>query len=87
MDRVLFTSNSDEWATPSELFDELNNEFHFDLDACATDDNHKVSNYYTKADNALTKNWGGTECFAIRHIVRLINGLLKHFMKPGTTTR
>lgn len=55
----VFSSQTDEWATPQWLFDELNAEFHFDLDPCATDENHKCAEYYTKADSGLAKNWGG----------------------------
>lgn len=55
----VFSSQTDEWATPQSLFDKLNAEFHFDLDPCATDENHKCAEYYTKADDGLTKNWGG----------------------------
>lgn len=54
-----FSSNSDEWETPQNLFDELNREFNFDLDVCATSDNHKCPVYFTKEDNGLSKNWGG----------------------------
>ena len=39
--KAMFTSNSDEWETPQELFNELDDEFHFTVDACATDENHK----------------------------------------------
>lgn len=74
---VLFSSNSDEWATPQWLFDELNEEFDFTLDPCATEENHKVSNYLTKYDNSLAISWGGRESFAIRHIARLTSGLRK----------
>ena len=56
--KALFTSNSDEWATPQALFDELNNEFNFNLDVCATEENHKCEAYFTKADDGLSKNWG-----------------------------
>jgi site-specific DNA-methyltransferase (adenine-specific) len=31
---VLFSSNTDNWSTPKWLFEELNNEFHFDMDPC-----------------------------------------------------
>ena len=41
MDRILFSSQTDMWATPQDLFDELNEEFHFDLDPCATYENAK----------------------------------------------
>lgn len=60
---VMYSSKSDEWATPQWLFDELNNEFDFTLDACATDENHKCTNYYTIEQNGLAKNWGGQRVF------------------------
>ena len=37
----LFSSATDEWETPQELFDELNAEFEFNLDACADFNNWK----------------------------------------------
>lgn len=56
---LLRSSKSDEWETPDALFQDLDKEFHFNLDACASSENHKCDMYYTKADNALLKNWGG----------------------------
>ena len=53
----LFSSKSVEWGTPQALFDALNQEFGFGLDAAASDTNHKVPHYYTKDDDALTKEW------------------------------
>lgn len=50
-------STSDEFGTPQELFDELNKEFNFVLDAAASERNHKCLWYYSKEDDALTKNW------------------------------
>jgi hypothetical protein len=35
MNKVLFSSTSDNWATPQDLFDMLNEEFKFNLDPCA----------------------------------------------------
>ena len=55
----LFSSNSDEWATPQKLFDDLNNEFDFELDVCATEENHKCPEYFTKEQDGLSKNLGG----------------------------
>lgn len=54
---VHFSSKTVEWETPQALFDELNKEFHFDLDVCATKENAKCEKYYTLEDNGLTKNW------------------------------
>ena len=56
---VLFSSKSDEWSTPQTLFDTLNEEFHFTLDPCATDENAKCKMYYTISENGLEKTWTG----------------------------
>jgi len=54
----MVSSKSNEWETPKWLFDELNTEFGFTLDPCATKENHKVKHYYTKEDDGLSKDWG-----------------------------
>ena len=56
---VMFSSKTDAWATPKAFFAELDKEFHFDLDPCADEFNHKCEKYYTIADNGLLKEWGG----------------------------
>ena len=58
---ALLTSNSDEWSTPQDIFDELDAEFDFDLDPCATDENHKCLVYFTKEEDGLKKSWGGVQ--------------------------
>lgn len=57
----LFTSNTPEWETPQDFFDKLDQEFHFDLDIAANDNNHKCVRYYTKEMDGLANqaNWGG----------------------------
>ncbi len=57
---VHFKSDSPEWSTLDDLFDELNDIFHFDLDACASRDNAKCRRYFTQQDNALNQRWTGT---------------------------
>lgn len=37
----MFSSATDEWATPQAFFDELNGEFHFTLDPAANEANQK----------------------------------------------
>lgn len=39
--KLFFSSKTNEWYTPQYLFDELNKEFNFTLDPCATLENHK----------------------------------------------
>lgn len=63
MNQGLFTSTTNRWATPQEFFDELDSEFHFNLDPCADADNHKCPKYYTEADDGLSKNWEGHRVF------------------------
>jgi phage N-6-adenine-methyltransferase len=42
---VMFSKASDEWATPQDFFDRLNAEFHFTVDAAATKENAKCSDF------------------------------------------
>jgi phage N-6-adenine-methyltransferase len=59
---ALFTSNKDEWSTPQNLFDQLNQEFHFILDPCCTKENAKCGNIFTKVEDGLKQDWNiGTE--------------------------
>ena len=56
---VMFSSATDNWETPQDFFDKLNSEFHFDLDVCADEINHKCDKYYTKQQDGLTMPWKG----------------------------
>lgn len=57
--RAMMPGSRDDWETPEWLFKELDSEFHFTLDAAASDTNHKCDKYFTKKDDALLRNWGG----------------------------
>lgn len=59
MNKVLFSSEKDDWETPQDFFNELDREFHFDLDPCASHHNHKCKKYFTKEDNGLMQDWSG----------------------------
>ena len=50
---VMFSSKTDAWATPQRFFDELNREFNFELDVCATPENAKCRRFYTKEQDGL----------------------------------
>lgn len=58
--KALYYSKTDMWETPQELFDELDKEFHFDLDVCATAENAKCKNFYTPEQDGLSQPWKGT---------------------------
>lgn len=60
--KALFSSKSDEWETPQDVFNALHSEFHFTLDACATEQNHKCERFFTPLQDGLLQDWGGVCC-------------------------
>lgn len=85
---VMFSSATDEWATPQDLFDKLDAEFHFNLDPCANEDNHKCATYFTKEQNGLIQNWGGYCVFCNppygRETEKWVRKALEESRKPDT---
>lgn len=51
------SSASNEWTTPRWLFDELDAEFHFDLDAASTHENALCEMHYTAEEDGLSQPW------------------------------
>jgi len=60
---VHFSSKTNEWTTPLDLFNKLNEEFRFTLDPWATKENAKCDKFYTKKDDGLSKDWTGERVF------------------------
>ncbi len=60
---IMFSSKTDQWETPQELFDKLNKEFDFTLDPCADENNHKCKRYYTKKQDGLLQSWENERVF------------------------
>jgi len=60
---VHFSSQTNEWATPQDFFNELNKEFNFTLDPCATKENAKCQKFYTFEDDGLKQSWDGQRTF------------------------
>ena len=54
---VHFTNKSNEWETPRSLFKELDDEFNFTIDVCATKESAKCERFYTKQTNGLAQSW------------------------------
>jgi phage N-6-adenine-methyltransferase len=50
-------NSKDCWATPTDLFNMLNAEFKFNLDACANQHNYKCAHYYDEVRDCLNVNW------------------------------
>lgn len=58
---LFFSSKTDLWATPAGFFADLDAEFHFNLDPCATAENAKCKRYFTAGQDGLKQDWGGGE--------------------------
>lgn len=63
VNQALFSTGKNDWATPQALFDELDAEFHFTLDPCATPETAKCAKFYTEEDNGLVQDWTGETVF------------------------
>lgn len=57
--------DADSYETPSWLFKWLDDEYNFDIDLCASDNNHKLPVYYTIDDSCINQDWSerGTMAF------------------------
>ncbi len=60
---VMFSSKTDLWATPIDFYNKLDDEFNFNLDPCANDDNHKCDTYFTQEQDGLNQDWEGYTVF------------------------
>ena len=63
MNSAMFSSATPEWETPQWLFDALNARFHFTLDVCATPENAKCAQYFTREDDGLAQGWLRERCW------------------------
>ena len=59
----MWSSATDDWSTPQNIFDTLDREFNFTLDPCATPENAKCKLFYTKKENGLAQSWVGHSVF------------------------
>lgn len=85
---LMFSSNTDLWATPQEFFDKLNRVFKFTVDVCAIPDNAKCQQYYTPDKNGLEQDWQGV-CWMNppygRGITEWVEKAYKSAKENGTT--
>lgn len=56
---VHYSSATPEWETPQDLFDDLDIEFSFTVDVCASAANAKCKRYFDTATDGLTQEWTG----------------------------
>lgn len=86
---VHYSSKTNEWATPQDFFDKLDEEYRFTLDPCATNENHKCELYFTIEDDGLKQDWSGHNVFVNppygREIKHWVEKSYKESLKPNTT--
>lgn len=84
----MFSSKTDLWSTPQDFYNKLNEEFNFNLDPCATDENAKCKLYFTVNDDGLTQNWQGHTVFCNPPYGRVLKEWVKkchdESLKPNT---
>lgn len=91
--KKIHINNDDNYATPPELYNELNNEFNFDFDPCPYNE-EKI----TPETDGLLKNWGKSnfvnppysrklkEAFVLKAIEEQKNGNTSVFLVPVSTS-
>ncbi|MEW9106742.1 DNA N-6-adenine-methyltransferase [Paenibacillus sp.] len=80
---AMFSSETDMWATPQWLFDELNHEFGFETDVCAVDGNAKCLKYFTPEIDGLSQTWEGV-CWMNPPYGRTIGKWMKKAFESST---
>ena len=87
--KACFSSKTDNWATPQDFFDKLNEEFHFTLDPCADEVNHKCDQFFTREQDGLSQDWGGNVVFCNppygKEIADWVQYSYEQSKKPNTT--
>ncbi|NFS12809.1 adenine methyltransferase [Clostridium botulinum] len=59
MDKALHSTGKDDWETPQDFFNKLDEEFNFTLDPCCTVKTAKCKKFYTKERDGLKQDWSG----------------------------
>lgn len=80
---VMTSSRSGDWATDPAVYQQLAVEFGgFELDPCASHDNHKCARYFTADDDGLEREWTG-RVFMNPPYGRTLGRTLGHWMQKA----
>ena len=89
INKGVFSSKTDDWATPQDFYEELDKEFHFTLDPSANEINHKCDKYFTEKENGLLQDWQGNTVFCNPPYGKVIGDWVRkaheEAQKPNTT--
>lgn len=61
--QLMFSSDSDEWVTPDNFYNGLDNIYHFTLDPATDGWNSKCKRYFTAQQDGLKQSWQGETVF------------------------
>lgn len=82
INKALYSSARMDWPTPQALFDDLDLEYGFTLDPCASSENAKCAKYYTTDQDGLAQDWTGERVFCNppygREIVKWVKKCAEH---------
>lgn len=88
LNQALYSSKNMCWCTPQDLYDQLNDEFHFVLDAAATSKSAKCNMYYTPEDDGISQTWNrGGVSFAIHPTVAISRTGFQSLLRKYTKSR
>lgn len=59
MNAVMYSSQRDDWETPKWLFDQLDAQYHFELDVCAQSHDTKCKRFFSPEQDGLSHPWYG----------------------------
>lgn len=84
----MYSSQKQDWTTPKDFFETLNQEFQFTLDPCCSVENALCKKFYTKQEDGLLQDWGGETVFVNppygREIRAWVKKCFEESLKPGT---
>jgi len=86
------SSNTDNWSTPKDLYDKLNDKFHFDYDPCPlnSDDKTTLINGDWKGNIFINPPYSNVKEFLNKGLMELKKGnakLLVYLIIPRTSTK
>lgn len=84
INKVLYSSESEVWETPKDLFDKLDTEFHFDIGVCALPSNAKCTTFFTPEQDGLKQKWKGV-CWMNPPYGRKIGAWMRKALESKTT--
>ena len=81
---LMFSSKTDLWETPQELFDKYDAVYHFETDVCAFPENAKCKRFFTPEMDGLKQEWTGV-CWCNPPYGRQIGKWVEKAVKSSAT--